>query len=399
MGAKGLPPGMDAGLPPSGMKTEPSPPGGKNLPLESLRGLAAVCVALHNFSTQSPLTDNRFIHHSYLMVDLFFVLSGYVIAMNYSHRLASFSQVLSFQVRRFWRLYPLHAATLALYVLLECAKYAFMQTTAIAPNDPPFVKNNLSALINNLFLTQAIFLDHTTFNTRSWSISTEFYTYLAFALLVRFTGDRYRFYAAALSLVAWVVVFFNSSSLYLTTGPAFFRCLHAFFLGALLHALSRSSPRGSPTALPSGSAPARARLFPALAALSIAVSCLAVAYLPGTPLEYAIPALFGCMIYCVARCDTPSRLSVLLSHRFLVYLGTISYSVYMLHGFIWFWIRQISRFVFHVQVGTTAEGRLFVDFGPLSGTLVTLLGLCLILLVSGWSYRHIESRFRRAARS
>ena len=74
----------------------------KNLSLESLRGLAAFGVVLYHFQTSSPLSNNLFVRNSLHMVDFFFVLSGYVIALNYQHRLSSLAEIVTFQRRRFW---------------------------------------------------------------------------------------------------------------------------------------------------------------------------------------------------------------------------------------------------------------------------------------------------------
>ncbi len=57
------------------------------LPLESLRGFAAISVALFHLSTNSHLELN-FVKNAWLMVDFFFVLSGFVISLNYSHDLS-----------------------------------------------------------------------------------------------------------------------------------------------------------------------------------------------------------------------------------------------------------------------------------------------------------------------
>ena len=43
----------------------------------------------------------------------------------------------------------------------------------------PFEINNLNAFLANIFLIQT-FLNENTFNSPSWSISAEFFTYLVF---------------------------------------------------------------------------------------------------------------------------------------------------------------------------------------------------------------------------
>ena len=56
--------------------------------LDSWRGICALLVALFHFPTASAISQSAFIGSSYLFVDFFFVLSGFVIALNYGDRLA-----------------------------------------------------------------------------------------------------------------------------------------------------------------------------------------------------------------------------------------------------------------------------------------------------------------------
>ena len=70
----------------------------------------------------SPIASNAFVDNAWLMVDFFFVLSGFVIALNYQGAIRSGASLLEFQYRRFFRLYPLHLVMLLVFLLLECAK-------------------------------------------------------------------------------------------------------------------------------------------------------------------------------------------------------------------------------------------------------------------------------------
>jgi len=86
--------------------------------LDLLRGVAALAVLLiHSwslpFSAWRPLFLNPF-PRAYLAVDLFFVLSGFVLAHAYHHRLASRDQLKQYCLARLIRLYPLYCVTILL---------------------------------------------------------------------------------------------------------------------------------------------------------------------------------------------------------------------------------------------------------------------------------------------
>ena len=57
--------------------------------LDSWRGVAALLVALFHLNILSSIYSLHFIRNSYLFVDFFFVLSGFVISHSYGHRLGT----------------------------------------------------------------------------------------------------------------------------------------------------------------------------------------------------------------------------------------------------------------------------------------------------------------------
>lgn len=165
----------------SGMRSD----GGRVVPatvarlpqLDGLRGLAACGVAfLYHpqslFTAQALANAPRplpwFQTWGWTLVDLFFLISGYIFAHVYLQgRAFSRDRISSFAVARVARLYPLHLVTLAV-----CAVLFF--------SDPA---NTAFAFLAHLFMLQAFVqpVAHT-FNGPSWSISVEVVCYVLFAL-------------------------------------------------------------------------------------------------------------------------------------------------------------------------------------------------------------------------
>src|ERR1700704_1066654 len=91
--------------------------------LTSIRGIAAWWIVLFHFREYTPLLDNastgHVIGHGYLAVDLFFELSGFVIALNYGRffRNLNLAEYLRFLGRRLARIYPLHLLMLLVFLL------------------------------------------------------------------------------------------------------------------------------------------------------------------------------------------------------------------------------------------------------------------------------------------
>lgn len=84
--------------------------------LESLRGLAACAVVLYH----SPFNVNDAVlglfRNAYLFVDLFFVLSGFVMAHAYADKIAAGMRFSDYMALRLGRIYPLHLVMLLVWV-------------------------------------------------------------------------------------------------------------------------------------------------------------------------------------------------------------------------------------------------------------------------------------------
>ena len=86
--------------------------------LDGWRGICALLIALHHFPARGFVYHLPLVRNSWLLVDFFFVLSGFVIAHAYSERLTHANQFKPFAIRRFFRLWPLHVCVLAAFIAL-----------------------------------------------------------------------------------------------------------------------------------------------------------------------------------------------------------------------------------------------------------------------------------------
>lgn len=145
--------------------------------LTSLRFVAAAMIVLHHAKLYFPWA--KFVEGMPLNqgVSFFFVLSGFILTHVYSSKTVSFGD---FMLRRFARLWPVHAVTIALvFVLIQ------RPDSRSFPGEGFF--DPVVVFISNITLTHAAvpFVNYTfSFNSVSWSISTEVFFYLAFPFLL-----------------------------------------------------------------------------------------------------------------------------------------------------------------------------------------------------------------------
>ena len=351
------------------------------LPLESLRGFAALSVALFHFNVGSSF-NTSFTNNAGIMVDFFFVLSGFVIALNYTGKIKNTSDLIHFQKKRFWRLYPLHIMMLLVFVALEFLKYFLTTKYDIKSVEPAFEKNNLSAFFANVLLIHDWVMPTKTFNAPSWSISAEFFTYAIFAGLLVFTHGKKKLQIYALLgaiFVFGLCLSVSGSSSEGAYGPL--RCLYSFSVGALCYCFFE---KFRSEVLINSSIPA---------ILLLGATILIVSAKQHVVFEI-IPVIFGIAILVLVFTNQEKSVYRVLSNKFLVYLGTISYGIYMIHVFVWQTIIRIQKFVLGVPSSVDSSGVSTVVYENVYiADLVTLLGISVTVFLAHVSYKYFETRF------
>ncbi len=291
--------------------------------LTGIRGLAAWLVVLYHirFSLGTLLPGQAIaaLGKGYLAVDLFFVLSGFVLWYNYGDRLRAggWGETLAFLWRRLARIWPLHLFILAGFVALAL----LFALTGRDASDYPFAELPLHALLmQNWGFTRELAWNHP-----AWSISTELAAYLLFPLAVRlFRRDRLPVPAligAALLLLAAIHVLFALNG---ETGLGaeisrlgLWRCLMEFTLGTIACRLWTAWRDRRYAAVPTGLACA-------------GILCAGVAFsLPETAF---VPAAFVTGILALAL--DRGVVARALGGKAIRYLGEISYSTYLAHYFL-----------------------------------------------------------------
>lgn len=282
-------------------------------PITALRFGAAIWVAIYTFwenlagAGRSGLVDK-----GYLGVELFFVLSGFIL----SHVYLQAAGEKQFSYRGFlWariaRVYPLHLATLiGVGLLAAVALAAGMSVDGNVLSWP--------ALPANLLMLHAWGLAPVAgWNHPSWSISAEWFAYLCFPLFAFvFWRLRDKPVAAVVGAAAFLTVLyfvFEQVAGFPLTEATFrwgaLRIVPCFALGCALYLVYRKAPLKAPWT-------ASAASF-ALMILSAALG-----------LWDGITVLFaGALILSLA--SLPNERAGVLASRPAVYLGEISYSVYM----------------------------------------------------------------------
>jgi len=291
-----------------------SRPSARIFELDSLRGLAALGVVVYHYGSHfhqfplpgllAPLYDE-----GWRAVDFFFALSGFVLARAYwtpARKDRLFPNIWD----RVCRLYPLHLVTLALVALGQ-----WYLTSQLHRGIYIYHLTDLYHFVLNLFLIHGL---DASFNGPSWSISTEFVVNVLFFLAI-LLPRRMAFACFIGAIVA--------SSLIPTEGTGtvlipLARTLRGFCVGVLIYRLFTTLTGWRPPWL------ARAANVVFVVA---AAGAIAYPYLPGRYAQFsgALTLLLSSALIISAPVSPVAR--SILNRAPLIYLGEISYSVYLVH--------------------------------------------------------------------
>jgi peptidoglycan/LPS O-acetylase OafA/YrhL len=287
--------------------------------LTGVRGIGAIIVVLYHFGMiQLDHVHNAWsLPHGYLAVDLFFILSGYVIALGYRNAFAvqPYFNYAVFIVKRIARLYPAYAGIGILF---------FLRLAFHLHGDETLNRFHLHDVIGNVLMLSGWGLHIYPLNGVAWAASAEFGSYLLLPLLLAVTLQRGPVVwllsvmgaAAAIYAVAASGIGYEGplDVVQVTSTLPLVRAIAGFTFGL---AIFRYADR-----LGGLSSAAQDVLLGVTLVAIVVAACLAHG-------DFLVYALFVPLVALLSR---DGRLAqVLFGNRLVYHLGVISYSIYLLH--------------------------------------------------------------------
>lgn len=299
----------------------PAPKRSEIRALTGLRGVAALYVVFFhaNGLVAFPELVKPFIRHGYMSVDLFFILSGFVMAITYADWFRdgfSFASFKKFLLARVARIYPLY---ILMTVITAIAITTFLSSTY------HFDDNVLRALPFNITMTHVWGLAYAIVPP-SWSISTEWAAYLLFPISIWLAMWMPRRYAllgvvAAFGVLAavafgpqWMTHHAQVSGrldvVHSYAPGTTLRCLASFYIGLVAFRFKD--------------------LIPSRASGVLAI--LALVLLWYKPTDLWLIAVFAGLIMSLSHDE--GFIARLLQSRVAYWLGLVSFALYLVHDLI-----------------------------------------------------------------
>lgn len=298
--------------------------------LDAFRGIAASLVFLYHMPNLSILTSNTFITKSGIFVDLFFILSGFVIYHNYKDKTFDVSGSIVFIKKRLKRLVPLHIFTLTVLLALEVFKYA--SYNYFPYSETPFSSNSWQSFWPQLLLLNSTpFYVDFSWNGPNWSISAELISYIVFVFtsILSFSKKKLSLIFSIGIVILGYLFFYLKYASFDTTidfNFSFIRGLIGFNLGVCMymvsHQLKAKVKRSS-------------QLFWSISEIIISVIVIGLVSSINPLIKhnfYIIHSAFAVLILVFSI--EGGSMSTLLKHDWFQKIGKWSYSIYLNHIFL-----------------------------------------------------------------
>lgn len=375
--------------------------------LTPLRGIAALLTVMFHVDLMLggggnllvKFKDSLLFTRLYLMVDFFFVLSGFIMVHVYGkwfNDSVEKNEFKQFTIARFARVYPLHFVTLLYCVGL---KLWFVAAGGIETNPMDAISNNWSAIPSHLLLLHSMNVNEWfTWNNASWSISTEWWMYMLFPFLVKpflklksagraiivlacFAGYVF------ITFVIVPIVTVPASIPFVAVNPAdltinvsyqygFLRCLFGFVLGMMVYqyyvegAAKRFVANGY-----------------ALLLLTLGL---------GVCLHFAVPDVFSVAFFpliLLSAAYGSKNMDAFFGTRPLQRIGDWSFSIYLVHQPLMYTIGTIMSYLNPPNPNSPAGPPPQMDM--LTGWLICIVFIAFTLLISFLTYRFVEVPARK----
>lgn len=272
--------------------------------LDGLRGFAALAVMSMHFADHPILLAGyNIFSYADLAVDVFFVLSGFVIAYAYDRRFAAGMPTGSFMLARAIRLYPFYFVGTLMTVGLNL----FLRWRGYYAHTPPLTDTFLEIGLSFLFVPQVIFGHYYPLNPPAWSLLFEVIANWIYRVLFPWMKRPVLLGIMAISLFGlWWFGFVTPQKGMNSIFPDFARVGFSFFAGVLIFRFWNATTF-------------RPRVSPWLVALGLLVLLR---------FDFGLASfMLAVVLVYLGACTEP----VGWSRRVFSALGDVSYGVYMLH--------------------------------------------------------------------
>lgn len=303
---------------------------------------------------------NKILTSGNIWVGYFFMLSGFIMSIAYSHKIKTLPTFIYYWLFRFIRIYPLYLCALIIMLI-------------------SFFKDTKNPYIH-FFLIQSWFPEYIIdANLPAWSLSVEVFFYASFPFLVLFLKWVINRFSIRTSLFLFLSIFILLEGLNYAfpSIPVPIRQYDLFYVGAVLGIVIQV---------------VKITISPLKNTFLFLVSIITITWLmyinEYQDINYSIFIIPFVGLHLCQLC-LPQRIITFLSHKTFILLGEISYGIYILQWPVFHSINKALQ-------GTKLQEKVF---SHIPETLINYSIFLLLVALAYYGYVYLESPLRRIAKS
>jgi peptidoglycan/LPS O-acetylase OafA/YrhL len=191
-----------------------------------------------------------------------------------------------------------------------------------------FTHNNLRAFLSNITMIQSLNIhNEATFNSPSWSISVEFYTYLFFGLslnIFRRHEQLYIWFVGFVIACSLLFLVYAVGHLSVSIDFGYIRCLLGFYCGIIIYKIYTWLNRY-------GHIQNLSKLWWSILELLVVVALVATLIVKSSIDIVDFLVFLISFVLILIMLFSQGVVSQILTNKYIIYLGKISFSLYMCH--------------------------------------------------------------------
>lgn len=326
--------------------------------LTGIRGLAAIWVLMFHLAMiaknniASAYEAPKIFESGWASVDLFFILSGFILAHSHADDFLVFSgkNIKYFFLSRFMRVYPLNTVVLLMVAVLVAAYGDFAEHfSAEHPGNL-----SLPSFVSTLLLVNRWIPKSGEWNGPTWSLSAEVAAYIVFPFIIYFSSNiNKRSISLFFSFTSIIVVLFLQAAVhrfglnFITTPGAFLRVGGFFTAGVFLR---RSA----------GMMPDFNKGIASILSIFSILGFVIFSFIPNG--AGYMPIFSAALIFSLAYEHGP--VNNFLKSRVVMFLGKISFPLYLVHTM------PLLAFGYYANVVKMSYENYWILVTPLSSFLI-----------------------------
>lgn len=353
--------------------------------LGSFRGIAALLIAIFHFPIIYFGAESPLIRHSYILTNLFFGLSGFILMAAYGNRLSNGLDVGKFVKRRLFRLYPMYLITTLLVIAVPFISYStnvlltwlFKGQFAGGFSYPEFP---LIQLLADSFMLQGFgFFPELHLNFPAWSMGALFYCSVVFALIATTKKLKPYLFAVAFGVSFSIILFRSYAFMGSSYDYGIFRCGTSFFGGVLAWYLWNAKKPG----------PLLYKWAPMIQSATLILTVGFITWV-GINTERSLWSPLVWTLFILAFSIEQGDVVQALKHPLLIWLSERSYALFLSQAVFLFMGLQAHDWIEFFELDEA--------IGLFVGSVVLTTYLALSLLLADFLYRNVELRLLKFAK-